>query len=89
MNYASALSVFIYSGCLFLIIVLFRLLWTPIKFVLKFLVRSAFGCSMIVLINTLFSQSAFQIAINLITAIICGFFGIGGVLFLAMFNIFL
>ncbi len=89
MNGASAISVFLYAGVLFLVVLLAALLWRPLKFFLRLLFRSAVGCTAILIINTLFAHTSLQIALNAITALLCAFLGIGGVAFLVVFNLFL
>ncbi len=62
------------------------LLSRPIKFIFKIMLNSALGCLLILLINSV--TTAVNIGINPLTAAVCGFFGIPGVILLVLFELF-
>ncbi|WP_446898196.1 pro-sigmaK processing inhibitor BofA family protein [Clostridium sp. LBM24168] len=60
----------------------------PIKILFKLLVNAVLGALLLILVNFIGSYFGFYIGINAITAIIAGFFGIPGVIFLIVFKLF-
>lgn len=71
---------------LYLLVKLFS--W-PIKILFKLIVNGILGALLLIIVNFLGSYFNFYIGINSITALIAGFFGIPGVIFLIMFKLFL
>ncbi|MCM0649319.1 pro-sigmaK processing inhibitor BofA family protein [Clostridium swellfunianum] len=71
---------------LFLVIKVFT--W-PIKMFFKLLVNALLGVVLLLIVNFIGGYFNFFIGINWITALIAGFFGVPGVIFLIIFKLFL
>jgi len=71
---------------LFLIVKIFS--W-PLKLLFKLIVNGVLGAVLLVLVNFFGTAFHFSIGINAYTALIAGFFGIPGVIFLIIFKLFL
>lgn len=71
---------------LFLVV---KILGKPLILLLKLILNGILGVILLVVVNLIGSYFAFHIGINAITAIIAGFFGIPGVIFLIIFKLFL
>ncbi|GLC30539.1 pro-sigmaK processing inhibitor BofA family protein [Clostridium omnivorum] len=71
---------------LFIIVKLFS--W-PIKILVKLIINGVLGAVLLFLVNLVGSYFNFAIGINWATALIAGFFGIPGVIFLIIFKLFL
>jgi inhibitor of the pro-sigma K processing machinery len=72
--------------CLFLI---GKILAWPIKLLFKLLVNAVLGAILLLVVNFVGSYFNFSLGINWITALIAGFFGIPGVIFLIIFKLFM
>ena len=70
-------------------LVLLYLLIKVLKWPLKILINGVIGIVLLYLTNLLGAYLGFSIAINWITALIEGFLGIQGVIFLIIFQLFL
>ncbi|OFI04979.1 sigma-K factor-processing regulatory protein BofA [Clostridium acetireducens DSM 10703] len=84
MEYALYFLVAIFA--LFLVVKIFS--W-PLKIFFKLVINAVFGAILLVLVNLVGNYFNFFIGINAITALIAGFFGIPGVIFLIIFKLFL
>lgn len=71
---------------LFFIVKIFS--W-PIKMFFKLLANTVFGVILLFAVNFIGAYFNFSIGINWATALIAGFFGIPGVVFLIVFKLFL
>lgn len=71
--------------CLFLI---GKILSWPIKLLFKLLANAVLGVILLLVVNFVGSYFNFSLGINWITALIAGFFGIPGVIFLIIFKLF-
>lgn len=74
------------------IIILFlvgKVLAWPIKMLVKLILNGVLGVILLLIVNYFGSYLHFSIGINWITALIAGFFGIPGVIFLIIFKLFL
>jgi len=60
-----------------------------IKFIIKLLINGVLGVILLLLVNLIGASFSFHIGINAITALIAGFFGIPGVIFLIVFKLLL
>ena len=70
-------------------LVLLYLLIKLLKWPLKILINGVIGIVLLYLTNLLGAYFGFAIAINWITALIAGFLGVPGVIFLVIFQLFL
>lgn len=70
-------------------LVLLYLVIKLLKWPLKILINGVIGIVLLYLANVLGSYFGFTIAINWITALIAGFLGVPGVIFLVIFQMFL
>lgn len=61
----------------------------PLKVLFKLIINGLFGVILLFLVNLIGHYFNFYIGINAITALIAGFFGIPGVIFLVIFKLFL
>lgn len=71
---------------LFLIVKIFS--W-PIKIFIKLIANTVLGVILLILTNFIGAYFQFSIGINWATALIAGFFGVPGVIFLIIFKLFL
>ncbi|MBK1813501.1 pro-sigmaK processing inhibitor BofA family protein [Clostridium sp. YIM B02505] len=75
---------------LILLVVLVRFFSWPLKILMKLLINGVLGVILLLITNYVGQQFFhFTIGINVITALIAGFFGIPGVIFLVIFKLFL
>lgn len=61
----------------------------PIRILFKLIINGVIGTILLVLVNFVGNYFNFYIGINAVTALIAGFFGIPGVIFLIIFKLFL
>lgn len=61
----------------------------PLKILFKLIANAVLGVLLLILVNFIGQYFNFSIGINAITAIIAGFFGVPGVIFLIVFKLFL
>lgn len=61
----------------------------PIKILLKLIANAVLGVILLIIVNFIGHYFNFYIGINAITALIAGFFGVPGVIFLIIFKLFL
>lgn len=78
--------IFIYILSLCAAIGITILLAKPLKFIFKVLANSVLGCVLILVVNSL--TTAVNIGINSLTAAVCGFLGLPGVMLLVLFELF-
>lgn len=90
MDIWSGIAVFMaYASCIILVFFLGKLLWIPVRFLLKLAVSSLAGGVFLVLLSTLGKLVGIFLPVNIITAAITGILGIPGVIgMLIYFNIF-
>ncbi|NMM64119.1 pro-sigmaK processing inhibitor BofA [Clostridium sp. P21] len=72
--------------CLYILVKIFS--W-PLKILIKLVVNALLGAVLLIIVNIIGSYFNFYIGINAVTALIAGFFGIPGVIFLVIFKLFL
>ena len=72
-----------------LLIVLFKILSFPLKVLKKLIINGVIGIVLLYITNLIGGTIGVSIAINPITALIAGFFGIPGVIFLIVYKLFL
>ncbi|QGU93783.1 pro-sigmaK processing inhibitor BofA [Clostridium bovifaecis] len=75
-------------GIILLFLVVKVLAW-PIKILWKLIVNGVLGVVLLVVVNFLGGYLGFNIGINVWTALIAGFFGVPGVIFLLIFKFLL
>ncbi|MCT8978737.1 pro-sigmaK processing inhibitor BofA family protein [Clostridium sp. CX1] len=61
----------------------------PLKVLFKLIANGIFGVLLLILVNFIGHYFNFYIGINAITALIAGFLGVPGVIFLVIFKLFL
>lgn len=61
----------------------------PLKLLFKLIINAVLGVILILVVNFIGQYFNFYIGINAITAIIAGFLGVPGVIFLIIFKLFL
>jgi inhibitor of the pro-sigma K processing machinery len=61
----------------------------PIKMLVKLLINGVLGAILLVLVNFVGSGFGISLGINAFTALIAGFFGVPGVIFLIVLKLFL
>ena len=71
------------------IIILAVIFSLSIKFIIKLVINGVLGVILLLIVNLIGASFSFHIGINAITALISGFFGIPGVIFLIIFKILL
>ncbi len=77
-------SVLMFAALVVFVVLLIRILSAPIRGILKFLMHAAFGYALLFLASFFGDFVGLDIQINLINVLIAGFFGIPGVVFLAL-----
>lgn len=71
-----------------LLFVVVKLLAWPLKILIKLLINGIIGVILLLIVNLIGNNFGFHLGINAVTALISGFFGIPGVIFLILFKIF-
>lgn len=71
---------------LYLIVKVFS--W-PIKLLIKLIVNGVLGVILLLIVNYVGGYFGISIGINIVTALIAGFLGVPGVIFLIVFKLFL
>lgn len=71
------------------LIVLVKLFSWPFKMLLKLIINGILGVILLILVNFVGAYFNISIGINAVTALIAGFFGVPGVIFLLIFKVFL
>ncbi len=69
--------------------ILVKIFSWPLKILLKLIINAVLGVILLIVVNFIGSYFNFYIGINAITALVAGFFGIPGVIFLIIFKLFL
>ncbi|WP_040215237.1 pro-sigmaK processing inhibitor BofA family protein [Clostridium polynesiense] len=83
------MDVFIYFIIAMVALVLIVKLFSwPIKILVKLLINGVLGAILLWLVNLFGQMFGLQIGINAATALIAGFFGVPGVIFLIIFKLF-
>lgn len=77
-----------FIGGLVLLFLIVKLLAWPLKILLKLLINGVLGAVLLIVVNFIGGYFGLSIGINPWTAIIAGFFGIPGVIFLVLFKMF-
>ena len=70
-------------------VILVKLFSWPLKILGKLILNGAFGVILLLLVNFVGEYVGITIAINAVTALIAGFLGVPGVIFLIVFNKFM
>lgn len=73
-------NVLVFLFGVILLIIIGRVFLTPIKFILKILLNSAFGLGVLFLINFFGAGAGLNVGINWLTGLICGILGVPGVI---------
>ncbi|MGI6649562.1 MAG: pro-sigmaK processing inhibitor BofA [Syntrophomonadaceae bacterium] len=71
---------------LFLIVLLGRAIFTPLRWFFKLLINSAVGLFLLLLVNFVGSPFGFGLPINLVSVLVAGFLGLPGVLLLLVLS---
>lgn len=71
------------------IVVFAKLFAWPLKMLLKLIINGVLGAILLVLVNLVGGMFGVTIGINVVTALIAGFFGVPGVIFLILFKVLL
>lgn len=71
------------------LVVLVKIFAWPLAILTKLIINGVLGAVLLFLINMIGSLFSFSIGINAVTALIAGFFGVPGVIFLIVFKVLL
>jgi len=71
------------------LVILFKIFSWPFKVLMKLIVNGILGAILLIIFNFFGQAFGLYIGINATTALIAGFFGIPGVVFLVIFKLFL
>lgn len=71
------------------LIIVVKIFSWPLKVLCKLIINGVLGAVLLVLVNFIGGYLGLHIAINAATALIAGFFGVPGVIFLILFNMIL
>jgi inhibitor of the pro-sigma K processing machinery len=85
MGYVQYAGYFLIAVLFFIILAKF-FLW-PLKIVVKLILNGALGIIILLVVNLIGASFNFFIGINIVTALIAGFFGVPGVIFLILFKL--
>lgn len=90
MDIWSGIAVFLtYTGCIIFVFFLGKLLWIPVRFLLKLVISSLAGGTLLVVLSVLGRLVGIFIPVNLITAAAAGILGVPRVIgLLIYFNVF-
>jgi inhibitor of the pro-sigma K processing machinery len=69
--------------------ILVKMFAWPLKVLLKLVANAMLGVLLLIVVNFIGHYFNFYIGINAVTAIIAGFFGVPGVIFLIIFKLYL
>ena len=75
-------SILIMAGCALAILIIGKIFLFPIKLLLKLVLNTIIGGSIIYIINLIGANFGFHIGLNLITSLIVGILGIPGAILL-------
>lgn len=82
-------SIMFFILAIVLLFIIVKLFSWPLKVLWKLIVNGVLGAILLIVVNLIGAYFNFSIGINAITALIAGFFGIPGVIFLVVFKLFL
>jgi inhibitor of the pro-sigma K processing machinery len=85
MSYLQYIGYFLIA--IFAMILLAKFFLWPLKILLKLIINGALGVIILLIVNLVGANFNFFIGINAVTALIAGFFGIPGVIFLILFKV--
>ncbi|MDO5707366.1 MAG: pro-sigmaK processing inhibitor BofA family protein [Andreesenia angusta] len=68
------------------IVIIGKVLLFPIKKILKFVLNGVIGAVMLLVLNAIGSSIGITVGVNIVSALIAGFFGIPGIIFLVIVN---
>lgn len=77
-------SLLMIAAVVVFVILLIRILSAPIRWIVKFLAHAAFGYVLLFVVSFFGDFVGLNIELNLLNSLIAGFFGIPGVVFLAL-----
>lgn len=80
----TASSILMAAATVVFVVLLIKILLKPIKGILKFLIHALFGYLLLLLVSFFGDFIGLDIQINLVNALVAGFFGIPGVIVLAL-----
>lgn len=69
-----------------LMVLLVKILAWPLKILWKLIVNGVLGAVLLILVNLIGGFLGLKVGVNAITALIAGFFGVPGVIFLIIFQ---
>lgn len=82
-------SIMFFILAIVLLFIIVKLFSWPLKVLWKLIVNGVLGAILLIVVNLIGAYFNFSIGINAITALIAGFFGMPGVIFLVVFKLFL
>lgn len=77
-----------YAIAILAIVLIGKLVSFPIKMIVKFVVNGVLGAVILTILNFFGGAIGLTVGINIFSALIAGFFGIPGVIFLILINLF-
>lgn len=80
----TASSILMAAATVVFVVLLIKILLKPIKGILKFLIHALFDYLLLLLVSFFGDFIGLDIQINLVNALVAGFFGIPGVIVLAL-----
>ena len=80
----TASSLLMAAATVVFVVLLIKILLKPIKGLLKFVIHAVFGYLLLFLVSVLGDFVGLDIQMNLVNALIAGFFGVPGVVVLAL-----
>ncbi|MBU5592214.1 pro-sigmaK processing inhibitor BofA family protein [Clostridium sp. MSJ-4] len=79
-------SIFAFIIALILLFIVVKLFAWPLKILFKLVINGVLGAVLLFLVNFIGGSFGINVGINGVTALIAGFFGVPGVIFLVIFK---
>ncbi len=83
----SGMEMMAYALAAILGLVLCRIFWRPLKSVFVMILSSVLGGAGLYIFNMVFAGLGFSVGINIVTATVCGLFGLPGIVLLVLLKL--
>jgi len=83
----SGMEIVAYVLAAILGLILCRVFWRPLKSVLAMILSSVLGGAGLYIFNMVFAGLGFSLGVNIVTAAVCGLFGLPGLVLLVLLKV--
>jgi len=83
----SGMEIVAYVLAAILGLILCRVFWRPLKSVLAMILSSVLGGAGLYIFNMVFAGLGFSLGVNIVTAAVCGLFGLPGLVLLVLLTV--